>query len=304
MRAGGWKPFWAALGATLLLLLPLAGGTVLLTRGRLRESRVQAAESQSGVAVRVPKVSDQLTVLACTSGDAPTFVLLYLNADQNRVSLLAIPAALSVPFGEGEATLADCYAAAGPARCREALNAVFSLPEDTRYIALSPALLDEIAGQFGTVRVSLAGALNADALAQTGQSAAVQELSVREAHELTANLDAAPNLSPVSAAAARAAVWDAFFRQKLELLPAALPQALRENSAALLTDLGARELYLLEETLEFLANGSAEVQSAALPADWSPADGTCAVSDASRAAVQALFNVDAAAAQSASDSAP
>ena len=29
MHKGGWKPFWAALGAALLVLLPLVGGTVL-----------------------------------------------------------------------------------------------------------------------------------------------------------------------------------------------------------------------------------------------------------------------------------
>ena len=31
MHKNGWRPFWAALGAALLVLLPLVGGTVLLT---------------------------------------------------------------------------------------------------------------------------------------------------------------------------------------------------------------------------------------------------------------------------------
>ena len=42
--------------------------------------------------------------------------------------------------------------------------------------------------------------------------------------------------SPVRTAAARAAVWDAFLRQDLDLLPATLPDALRASSSALLTD--------------------------------------------------------------------
>ena len=33
MHKGGWKPFWAALGAALLVLLPLVGGTVLSRSG-------------------------------------------------------------------------------------------------------------------------------------------------------------------------------------------------------------------------------------------------------------------------------
>ena len=36
MKEKGWRPFWAALLAALLVLLPLVGGTVLLTRRSLR----------------------------------------------------------------------------------------------------------------------------------------------------------------------------------------------------------------------------------------------------------------------------
>ena len=34
-KRSGWRPFWAALCAALLVLLPLVGGTVLLTRRML-----------------------------------------------------------------------------------------------------------------------------------------------------------------------------------------------------------------------------------------------------------------------------
>ena len=34
-RHRGWNPFWAALGAALLVLVPLVGGTVLLSRQQL-----------------------------------------------------------------------------------------------------------------------------------------------------------------------------------------------------------------------------------------------------------------------------
>ena len=42
MHKNGWRPFWAALGAALLVLLPLVGGTVLLTRQMVR-TRIQTA---------------------------------------------------------------------------------------------------------------------------------------------------------------------------------------------------------------------------------------------------------------------
>ena len=131
MHKGGWKPFWAALGAALLVLLPLVGGTVLLTRQMVR-TRIQTAQPQSGVPIQLPRTTDQLTVLLCVSGEQPGFVLAYLTASQNCVHLLSVPAVLTVPFAEEETSLARCYAAAGPARCREALAQVLALPESTK----------------------------------------------------------------------------------------------------------------------------------------------------------------------------
>ena len=95
MRSGGWKPFWAALFASLLVLVPLVGGTVLLSRQQLRTQLRQAARSESGVPIQLPKTTDQLTVLLCVSGEQPGFVLAYLNASQNCVHLLSVPAVLA-----------------------------------------------------------------------------------------------------------------------------------------------------------------------------------------------------------------
>ena len=56
-KRSGWRPFWAALCAALLVLLPLVGGTVLLTRRSLR-TRL-ASRPQSGVAIRQPRPAAQ-----------------------------------------------------------------------------------------------------------------------------------------------------------------------------------------------------------------------------------------------------
>ena len=166
-KRSGWRPFWAALCAALLVLLPLVGGTVLLSRAQLRSSLRQAAKSQSGVPIRLPKAADQCTVLLCVADETPGFVLAYLNAGQNCIHLLAVPAALEVPFGGKNIPLADCYAAAGPARCREALGEVFALPEDTDYLAIAPAVLTKLAARYGAVRVGFTGALTPEQLAPT-----------------------------------------------------------------------------------------------------------------------------------------
>ena len=84
-KRSGWRPFWAALCAALLVLLPLVGGTVLLSRAQLRSSLRQAAKSQSGVPIRLPKAADRCTVLLCVADETPGFVLAYLNAGQNSI---------------------------------------------------------------------------------------------------------------------------------------------------------------------------------------------------------------------------
>lgn len=297
-KTRGWQPFWAALGAALLVLLPLVGGTILLTRQSLRTKL--AAKPQSGVAVRMPKTENQLTLLVCTAGEQPGFVLLYLNASQNCIRLAALPAETAIPFGQGEATLAQCYAAAGPARCREALLEPLALPETTRYLALSPSVLAAIADRYGMLRVGFSGALTAEELALTGCSSNVQAISAREAEELLNGME--DTVPPAHKAAARAAVWDAFFRQELELLPATLPDALRAHSSSLLTDLTAQDLLILEDTLEFLADRSAAIHTEALPGGWDGEHYT--LTDDSHAAVQALFNVSPTEAQLSSASEP
>ena len=288
-KRSGWRPFWAALCAALLVLLPLVGGTVLLSRAQLRSSLRQAAKSQSGVPIRLPKAADRCTVLLCVADETPGFVLAYLNAGQNCIHLLAVPAALEVPFGGKNVPLADCYAAAGPARCREALGEVFALPEDTDYLAIAPAVLTKLAARYGAVRVGFTGALTPEQLARYGKGTGVQGISAADAHSFLAALDADTSLSP---------------RRALELLPTTLPQGLREVSSSLLTSLTAVDLATLERTLEFLATSAepVDITADALPGDW--AGGHYTVSDASRAAVQSFFNLSPAAAQSASGSEP
>lgn len=95
-----------------------------------------------------------------------------------------------MPFGGGEASLAQCYAAAGPARCRQALLETLALPEDTLYLALSPAVLETLAARYGAVRVSLSGALTAEELDTLGQSPSVQTFRAQEASDLLTGLDA------------------------------------------------------------------------------------------------------------------
>lgn len=275
MRSSGWKPFWAALCASLLVLIPLVGGTVLLSRQRLTSQLRQAAHSQSGVPIEADDL-DPMTLLICTvpsDPDAlPGFVLCGLDAAQKQISLLALPAQLEVTFSQEPAALADCYAAAGPARCRQALQELLALPEDTRYLALTDSVLQRIADRYGAVRVSLSGALSTEQLDLLGQGSAVQALLAADTQKLLRRMDA-DAFSPAVTGAVRAAVWDAFVRQNLELLPSTLPDALRANSSSLLTDLTALDQITLKRILELLSSEDTTIRSAVCPGSPDPESG-------------------------------
>ena len=170
--------------------------------------------------------------------------------------------------------------------------------------AVGEAVLETLAARYGAVRVSLSGALTAEELDALGQSPSVQTFRAREASDLLTGLDADGLLPPSRRAAARAAVWDAFFRQNFELLPSTLPEALRSQSSALLTDFAAQDYTLLGDILEFLVNRAAVFQSDALPGAWDRKAGTYTVTEASRAAVQTFLNVSPTEGQASSASEP
>ena len=153
---------------------------------------------------------------------------------------------------------------------------------------------------FGHIKGAFTGALTEEELARHGRSRAVQGISAGDAHEFLCQLQADEAFSPVRTAAARAAVWDAFLRQDLDLLPATLPDALRASSTALLTDFAAQDYTLLGTVLEFLANNSALPHAEALPGAWDAKAGTYTVTDASRAAVQTFLSVSPASGNDAS----
>ena len=72
MHKNGWRPFWAALGAALLVLLPLVGGTVLLTRQMVR-TRIQTAQPQSGVPIQLPRAEHRMTCFSAPPGSSRAF---------------------------------------------------------------------------------------------------------------------------------------------------------------------------------------------------------------------------------------
>ena len=261
----GWRRFWTAFSLTLLVMLP--GFAAAWAAAPVPPQ--PAAERQRNIPIRLPDESHQQTILAAVAGEHPAFVLVRLDAVEGTLALAAIPAESVVRTENSGQTLADCYAATGPARVARLLAETLEIPVD-RYVAATPETWQAILEDAGPVRVGLNGALTASQRQLAGLAEDAESWTVLGAHRFLEHLQALQEqrLPPQSAAAARAVLWAGWSRQKLELLPGLVPSGLKKYSSRLLTNLTATELLSLEQTLEFLADGQAEVTAGAMPGIW------------------------------------
>lgn len=309
MRATGPKAFWLSFFITLGVVLPLMGSFALWAVWQNKDA-APAQQPQSGVPVRTPGPEHCYSLLITVACEQPAFVLLRLDAVQNALTVEALPGQ-SVLLGQaGSVLLADSYAAAGPARAAELLAETLNIPID-RYLALTPEALCAALKDAGLVRLNLTGLLTEEEQAELGLAGPVQEYSPETAAEFLAGMDA--RLPPERAGALRAAIWEAFLRQNLETLPAALPNGLRSVSSRLLTNLTAADLYTLGQTLNFLAAGPAaaplpqgetaeedpqaapagdgalRITAGVLPGRWNPQSGRYEFSEETAALAARLF---------------
>ena len=251
METKGWKSFWTALWVSLLVLLPLVAGTAVLAQ-RQAAGRVRASESQSGVPVQLPREEKPPDPAGLRGRGRPGLcpALPERRPELHPSAGGAGPAGR--PLQRWQGFSADCYAAAGPARCLQGLRAVLDLPEDAHYLAATPETLAGLCDGYGSLRVGFSGALSPDyTYIYSGRR---RGLGRRFGPRLfwrswppACPLPPQPRHGPPCGTP--------FFRQNLDALPASLPDALRSASDSLLTDLTAADLLTLEDTLELLANG-------------------------------------------------
>ncbi len=264
----GWRSFWLAFALTLLVMTP--GLAAAWAAGALRQE--PAAQSKSGIPIRLPDESHQITVLAVVAGEKPAFTLVRLDAVNQQFTISAIPAQSVVRAGTASQTLAECYAAAGPARAARLLAQTLDIPID-RYLAATPETWQAILEEAGPVRVGLNGALNEQQRKAAGLAGDAESWTVTGAHNFLASLEQMPTdkMLPQSIAAARAALWQGWARQKLDVLPRLVPAGLKKYSGRLLTDLTATESMVLEKTLEFLADSQPQPTGQVMPGTWNEA---------------------------------
>lgn len=311
MRTSGPRAFWLSFFITLGVVLPLMGSFALYAVWQ-KDDAAPAGQPQSGVPVRTPGPDHACNALVALAGESPAFVLLRLDAVQGALVVEALPGQSVLLGPNGPVLLADSYAAAGPARAAALLGETLGITVD-RYLALTPDALIRALEGVGSVRLNLTGLLSEEEQASLGLAGPVQEYTPETAAAFLQSMDA--QLAPDRAAALRAALWEAYLRQNLEKLPAALPDGLRAVSSRLLTNLDAGDLYRLGQTLNFLAarqtgagaaalspgdlpEGDAagqedglRVSSGVLPGNWQPRTGRYEFSEEAAGLAAQLFGV-------------
>ena len=257
MRASGGRIFWASFFLTLAVIGPLLG---LFAFWGVQQNRraVQTQQAQSGVPIQRP---GSLSLLLAVADERPAFVLVRLDGAAPAFRLIVVPGESVVLDGQGQPiTLAEGYAAAGPARAGSLLAATLGIQLD-RYLAATPAVWGQSLSGLEQARVNLSPLLDEAARRALGV-AAVAQLDAGEAASL---LQGTPLTGP-ALGRLRAAVWQAFALQCQGSLAESVPQGLRRCSGDLLTDLTALDLEELGRVLAQLADASCSPRPTFCPA--------------------------------------
>ncbi len=273
MKYRGLRVFSIAFCLTAAVLAPLVYGVYLLMQWQSQSLEQEVTQSQSGIPITLPSEAHCITILTCIVGtDATSFGLLRLDAVENCIYYAALPSEGVLVNGNDTPTLAQSYAAAGPARVAQLLESTLSIEID-HYLAISETRLPDLTTAFGSVRVGLSGALPTTTLDLLAVDGTVTAWTTTQMQTFLALFQekitpSQTDFTPELLANIRNTFWESWLRDKLSALPTALPDALRSISASILSDLSATDLYLLDETLSFLADGQAQVVPIPLVGDW------------------------------------
>ncbi|MFI3170314.1 MAG: hypothetical protein R3Y06_10255 [Faecalibacterium sp.] len=298
MRYSSARAFGIAFCLTAAVLAPLIYGVYLLSQWQAKEiEEEQVAQSESGIVITTPTSQNCMTILLCVVGEESTgFGLLRLDAMENVIYYAALPSEGVLLNGNATPTLAESYTAAGPARVAQLLRETLGIEID-HYLAITDTRLPTLAAEYGSVRVGLSGALSSAVLSFLEIDGSVSEWTVSEMQAFSADLKEEitqdqTDVTPETLASVRNAFWEGWLRDKLTQLPATLPDALRNISASILSDISATDLYTLADTLEFLANNDAQVVPVPLVGDWNRSAGQYLFNDDTLAAFSVFMPVE------------
>lgn len=240
-----------------------------------------------GLAV-APGAQSTFRLLVAVQAEEPAFLLVRVDGPARTVTLCGLPGGTAVAAPTGETTLAACYLAAGPARAAQLLGDTLGYRPDAYFAATADGFA-ALAGEDAAARLDLSALLDAGQRRALGcGSDPVAALTAQTAEPFVQSA-ARAGLSDAALAELRAAAWAAFLRQNPALL-SSLPGAARRLSGRTLTDLDAKRLLKLENTMTYLAGQTATaVEYTGMPGTGGPATAEYALGAQSRDAIRALL---------------
>lgn len=239
---------------TLLCLGPL----YLLFMGAQLFGTRPVEENVSGVPVLAAAPEDMLTLLLTVEGPTPGAALLRLDAWKGQAACLVLPADTLLPAGEGQRTVSELCAAAGPLQLCEALQQALGVAPQ-HWLSISADALAELFDAFSPVLDWQAlGAIHDLTLLRRfafngGEGAITSSTAALLVRQCTGGTLATARL--------RAALYAAFLQEGLPQLEQPVIQLLRGEGEPL-TDLGAVDIYGVQRLLRLLAADMPAVQCA------------------------------------------
>lgn len=247
--------FFAAFLITLGVLLPLSFAFVQVSHWQ--NEAITVTENQTAVPI-TPGAQAVKSLLIAVAGEEPDFALLRMDCPAGKISAAVVPGKTVVNTPEGTATLAQCYAAAGPARVAQLLAETLDCPAPP-YLAATAEGWDAITGNYA-VQLDLSAHFTGDERRSLGLFQPRLGMNVRDARKIFTQ----PGADAALCLTLRTALWQGYLTQAGPQL-SALPGRVRNSASALLTNLTAVELSTLEQGFAYLAEREPEVTAQPIP---------------------------------------
>lgn len=257
------KAFFRAFLLTLFIIVPVYAG-IIIWQYRTPQ-QVTGAASQ--VEINKPGAEDFKTLLVISESESGcSFVLIRMDALQNKFTVSALPAQ-SVVLAAGEAkTLESALAYAGPAYVSSALAQTIELRID-HYFYGESASMAKLISKLASVQVTLLSDIVANAPAGYEIYRRSAGTALANAQELT-NIFKYGEFEAGERTALVQQVYASILQKNLPDLAATLPTAYRNSSSLFTTDMLAQDVYRYERILGFLARQEPTIVTQSMPGEW------------------------------------
>lgn len=226
------------------IIIPLLGCVVLMQGKRMKakqQEEVEAGNAVQGVPIALATPDDHIACLAVIETDTePIFLLVGLDAVENRVSVLGFPAQTVVLSPQGSSTLKDECVQAGPGRATQLLGETLQL-EIPYYLSVDAATLASAAADWQAVTVNLSGYDIDGVNAQVGKA----PVCMLVAEQATSLLDEW-KLENAARSDMLANMMGEFLLSAILNQPTAVADALRDCSSKMLTTLTSQEFLKID----------------------------------------------------------